>query len=72
VLVSPTALEFLDDAAKKTVSFNYLKIQYAMKAYGGVNILIHIFLTSVLVGCQWSASSPGRFTPQERALVYIG
>jgi hypothetical protein len=32
---------------------------YAMKAYGGVDI----FLTSALVGGQWSASRPGRFTP---------
>jgi hypothetical protein len=23
---------------------------------------IHVFLTSALVGCEWSASSPGRFT----------
>jgi hypothetical protein len=37
-----------------------------MKAYGGVNIYIHIFLTSALVG-EWSASRPGRFTPRERA-----
>jgi hypothetical protein len=34
----------------------------AMKAY----IQIHIFLTSALAGCEWSASSPGRFTPGER------
>jgi hypothetical protein len=36
---------------------------YAMKAYGGVNVKIHIFLTSALVGCEWSASRPSRFTP---------
>jgi hypothetical protein len=40
---------------------------YAMKAYGGVDIYNHIFLTSVLVGGEWSASHPGRFTPGERA-----
>jgi hypothetical protein len=34
-----------------------------MKAYGGVDIWIHIFLTSALVGEEWSASRPGRFTP---------
>jgi hypothetical protein len=34
-----------------------------MKAYGGVDEQIHIFLTSVLVGGEWSASRPGRFTP---------
>jgi hypothetical protein len=38
-----------------------------MKAYGGVDVYIHIFLTSVLVGGELSASSPGRFTPRERA-----
>jgi hypothetical protein len=36
-----------------------------MKAYGGVYVQIHIFLTSALVGGEWSASRPGRFTPGE-------
>jgi hypothetical protein len=27
----------------------------------------HIFLTSALVGGEWSTSRPGRFTPGERA-----
>jgi hypothetical protein len=34
-----------------------------MKAYGGVDVQIHIFLTSTLVGGEWSASRPRRFTP---------
>jgi hypothetical protein len=34
-----------------------------MKAYGGVDVQIHIFLTSALAGGQWSASLPGRITP---------
>jgi hypothetical protein len=38
-----------------------------MKVYGGVDVLIHIFLTSALVGGEWSASRPCRFTPGERA-----
>jgi hypothetical protein len=38
-----------------------------MKPYGGVDVLIHIFLTSALVGGEWSASRPSRFTPGERA-----
>jgi hypothetical protein len=38
-----------------------------MKTYGGVDIYIHIFLTSAPVGGEWSASRPGRFTPGERA-----
>jgi hypothetical protein len=35
-----------------------------MKAYGGVDVHIHIFLTPPLVGGEWSASHPGRFTPR--------
>jgi hypothetical protein len=38
-----------------------------MKAYGGVVVYIHIFLTSTLVGGEGSASHPGCFTPGERA-----
>jgi hypothetical protein len=34
-----------------------------MKAYGGVDVQIHIFLTSAPVGGEWSALRPGRFTP---------
>jgi hypothetical protein len=34
-----------------------------MKAYGGVDVQIHIFLTSALAGGEWSVSRPGRFTP---------
>jgi hypothetical protein len=37
-----------------------------MKAYGAVDVYIHIFLTSALVGGEWSASRPGRFTSGER------
>jgi hypothetical protein len=39
---------------------------YAMKAYGEVDIQIHIFLTWVLAGGDSSALRPGRFTPGER------
>jgi hypothetical protein len=38
-----------------------------MKAYGGMDVYIHIFLTSALAGCEWSALRPGRFTPGEIA-----
>jgi hypothetical protein len=39
-----------------------------MKAYEGVDIWIHVCLTSALVRGEWSASRPSRFTPGERAL----
>jgi hypothetical protein len=38
-----------------------------MKAYGEVDVQTHVFLTSALVGGEWSASLPGRYTPRERA-----
>jgi hypothetical protein len=38
-----------------------------MKAYGGVDVQIHIFLTSALVGGEWSPSCPGCFSPGGRA-----
>jgi hypothetical protein len=34
-----------------------------MKAYGEVDVYIHIVLTSALVGGEWSTSRPGRFNP---------
>jgi hypothetical protein len=34
-----------------------------MKKYGGVDVHTHVFLTSALVGDEWSPSRPGRFTP---------
>jgi hypothetical protein len=37
-----------------------------MKAYGGMDVQIHIFLTSALVRGEWSASRLDRFTPGER------
>jgi hypothetical protein len=41
-------------------------MHYAMKAYGGVDVYIHNFLTSALAGDEWLASRAGRFTPRER------
>jgi hypothetical protein len=38
-----------------------------MRAYGGVDVYIHIFLTSTLAGGEWSASRPGRFSLGARA-----
>jgi hypothetical protein len=37
-----------------------------MKIYGGVDVQIQVFLTSALVGGEWSASRPARFTAGER------
>jgi hypothetical protein len=37
-----------------------------VKAYGGAAVLALVFLTSALVGGEWSASRPGRFTPGKR------
>jgi hypothetical protein len=34
-----------------------------MKKYGGVDVEMKGFLTSTLVGGEWSASRPRRFTP---------
>jgi hypothetical protein len=38
-----------------------------MKAYEGVDVYIHIFLTSTLGGGEWSASRPCRFSSGETA-----
>jgi hypothetical protein len=38
-----------------------------MKMYVGVDVYTHVFLTSALVGSEWSASHSGRFTRGERA-----
>jgi hypothetical protein len=38
-----------------------------MKAYGGVVVQTHVLLALEVVGGEWSASHPGRFTHWERA-----
>jgi hypothetical protein len=38
-----------------------------MKTYRGLDVLIHVFLTSALAGGEWSASRPGRLTQEEGA-----
>jgi hypothetical protein len=38
-----------------------------MKAYGGVDVSIHIFLALALAGGEWSASHPGHFNTSEGA-----
>jgi hypothetical protein len=46
----------------------YLTKHYAMKAYGGVDVYIHVFLTLTLVAGELSVSRPFSLTPGERAL----
>jgi hypothetical protein len=41
-----------------------------MKAYDGVDVQIHILLTSALVACEWSASRLGRFTPGKEPVCH--
>jgi hypothetical protein len=43
-----------------------------MKAYGGVVVQIHIFLTSAPAEGEWSASRSGRFIPGKEPLIPIG
>jgi hypothetical protein len=38
-----------------------------MKAYGGVDVETRVFLTSALVGGEWSNSRSGHFSPEDRA-----
>jgi hypothetical protein len=38
-----------------------------MKMYGGVEVKIHVFLTSALAAGEWSASRSCRYTPGEIA-----
>jgi hypothetical protein len=38
-----------------------------MKAYGGVDVYIHIFLTQALSGGEWLDPPAARFNPGERA-----
>jgi hypothetical protein len=51
---------------------------YVMKTNGGIDIYIYkgveeidVFLTSALVGSEWSASRSGHFIPENRSHVLI-
>jgi hypothetical protein len=41
-----------------------------MNACGGVDVWLHVFLTLALVGGEWSASGPGRFSPRGKRPQY--
>jgi hypothetical protein len=43
-----------------------------MKVYGGVDVHIHISLTSALVEGEWSASRPAALPPEKQLPVSIG
>jgi hypothetical protein len=43
-----------------------------MKAYGGVDVWIHVFLTAALVRGELSASRPGHFTPEKELSAPTG
>jgi hypothetical protein len=58
-----THIELLELRVKVKLSL-CLTNYYPLKACGGVDVEIHIFLTSVLVG-EWSASRPCCFTRRE-------
>jgi hypothetical protein len=62
-------VHWTDTQCKVNVKLSLCLIKhYAMKAYGGVDIWIHIFLTLAIVGSEWSASRPCCFHPQERPI----
>jgi hypothetical protein len=42
-----------------------------MKVYGGVDVWIHIFLTSALAASEWSAYAPAVLLPGKEAPVPI-
>jgi hypothetical protein len=42
-----------------------------MKAYGGVDVYIHVYLISVLAGGEWSASRPMPLYPRGKLLIAL-
>jgi hypothetical protein len=44
---------------------------HPVKAYGGVELLIHSLVTLTLDGGDWSASGPGRFASEELKYLNI-
>jgi hypothetical protein len=54
-------------AGKTFIILKVGPVHYAINAFGGMDVQIHIFLTSALAEGEWLASCPGRFTPGEKA-----
>jgi hypothetical protein len=65
---TPAAVEF--KVLNKRKSPCALTKHHAMMAYWGVEVQLYAFLTSALDGGEWSASRPGRFTPQGKSPSY--
>jgi hypothetical protein len=55
MLFGETVAVFCDNHKVKSK----VKLHYAMKAYGGVDVQIHVFLSPALIEGEWSASQPG-------------
>jgi hypothetical protein len=65
VMYRPIARKRVDK--KFSLDVDSWKLNCSMKAYRGIEVKIHIFLTSAVTAGDWSASRPCRFTPGERA-----
>jgi hypothetical protein len=51
----------------KQILVTYISCRHGvLKGVWGSRCIVLLFLTSALVGCEWSASRTGRFTPGER------
>jgi hypothetical protein len=64
-LTARTVLRRLTDVSKRYIKMNIplcLIKHLALNVYEGMEVQLHVFLTSALDEGEWSASRPGRFT----------